>query len=105
MCKFNALHNANRDRQARVRDHLIQDPVIAEVLRERSVDILSADLGDVLDAIIRQLGLPRSLADVRVGRDQLDMLAANSLHDPMCQTNPVSLTEKGQVLEILEMVV
>lgn len=105
VCKFNAIHNANRDRQARVRDHLIQDPVIADVLRQRSVDIQSADLGDVLDAIIRQLGLPRSLADVRVGRDQLDMLAANSLHDPMCQTNPVSLTEKWQVLEILEMVV
>jgi alcohol dehydrogenase class IV len=40
-----------------------------------------------------------------VGRDALDELAANSLHDRWCKTNPVPLTEKGQVLEILEMVV
>lgn len=64
-----------------------------------------ADLGDVLDAIIRELGMPRSLADVGVGRDQLDGLAVNSLKDRWCVTNPVPLKEKGQVLEILEMVI
>lgn len=55
--------------------------------------------------MIKELGMPRSLADVRVGRDKLDALAANSLHDRWCQSNPVPLKEKEQVLEILEMVV
>ena len=84
---------------------MIQDPIIAEVLHERLNDLATADLGDILDAVIRELGLPRSLADVGIGRDKLDMLAENSLHDPQCQSNPVPLTEKAQVLEILEMVV
>lgn len=49
--------------------------------------------------------MPRSLSDVKVGRDKLDSLAANSLHDRWCQSNPVPLREKEQVLEILETVV
>lgn len=88
-----------------MRDFLVQDPVVTEVLRECLGDSATADLGDVLDAIIRELGMPRSLADVGIGRDKLDMLAENSLHDPLCQSNPVPLTKKSQVLEILEMVV
>jgi alcohol dehydrogenase class IV len=49
--------------------------------------------------------MPRSLGAVGVGREQLDALAENSLHDRWCQSNPVPLLEKSQVLEILEMVV
>lgn len=88
-----------------MRDFLIQDPVVAGVLRERLDDVSAADLGDVLDAVIRELGMPRSLADVGIGRDKLEMLAENTLHDPLCQSNPIPLTKKSQVLEILEMVV
>ncbi|KAJ5677676.1 uncharacterized protein N7477_003309 [Penicillium maclennaniae] len=105
VCKFNAKYNSNRDRQARVREFLIQDPVVSEVLRARNVNSETADLGDILDAVIREIGMPRSLSDVKVGRDKLDALAAHSLHDRWCQTNPVPLKEKEQVLEILEMVV
>lgn len=105
VCKFNAAHNANIERQARVREYLINEPVVSEVLHSRNVNPDTADLGDILDAVIRELGMPRSLADVQVGRDKLDSLAAHSLHDRWCQTNPVPLREKEQVLEILEMVV
>ncbi|KAJ5085438.1 hypothetical protein N7532_010209 [Penicillium argentinense] len=105
VCKFNAKYNANCDRQARVREFLLNDPVVSDVLHIRSVDIETADLGDILDAVIRELGMPRSLGDVHVGRDKLDALAAHSLHDRWCQSNPVPLKEKEQVLEILEMVV
>lgn len=107
VCKFNAKHNANRDRQARVREFLINDPIISEVLRDHSINTEKADLGDILDAVIRELGMPRSLADVGVYLNQLQLheLAENSLHDRWCQTNPVPLKEKEQVLEILEMVV
>ncbi|KAJ5813326.1 uncharacterized protein N7503_000076 [Penicillium pulvis] len=105
VCKFNAAHNANRERQAIVRDFLVRDPVVLELLQTRSLSVEQSDLGDILDAIIRELGMPRSLSDVRVGRDKLDGLAAHSLHDRWCQSNPVPLKEKSQVLEILEMVV
>ncbi|QRD81644.1 aconitate hydratase mitochondrial precursor [Aspergillus flavus] len=74
-------------------------------LGRRGLDATKVDLGDVLDVVIRELGMPRSLKDVGVGRDQLDQLAENSLHDRWCKTNPVPLTEKSQILEILEMVV
>ncbi|RHZ55217.1 iron-containing alcohol dehydrogenase [Aspergillus thermomutatus] len=105
VCKFNAKHGANREQQERVRQFLVRNAEVARVLRDRNVEASAADLGDVLDAVIRELGMPRSLKDVGVGRDALDELAANSLHDRWCKTNPVPLTEKGQVLEILEMVV
>ncbi|KAJ5959820.1 uncharacterized protein N7479_006970 [Penicillium vulpinum] len=105
VCKYNAKDNANREKQASVRQFMIQDPVVSEVVRSRSVNVEASDLSDILDAIIRELGMPRSLSDVKVGRDQLDELAENSLHDHFCKTNPVPLNEKSQVLEILEMVV
>ncbi|GIC93845.1 iron-containing alcohol dehydrogenase [Aspergillus udagawae] len=105
VCKFNARHGANREQQERVGQFLVRNAEVARVLRDRGVDVSSADLGDVLDAVIRELGMPRSLKEVGVGRDALNQLAANSLHDRWCRTNPVPLTEKGQVLEILEMVV
>ncbi|GFG22543.1 lactaldehyde reductase [Aspergillus udagawae] len=105
VCKFNARHGANREQQERVGQFLVRNAEVARVLRDRGVDVSSADLGDVLDAVIRELGMPRSLKEVGVGRDALNELAANSLHDRWCRTNPVPLTEKGQVLEILEMVV
>ncbi|KAJ6015191.1 hypothetical protein N7540_009782 [Penicillium herquei] len=105
VCKFNAAHNANRDRQMRVREFLIRDRVVSEVLQSHSVDVENSDLGDILDVIIRELGMPRSLSEVQVGRDKFDGLAAHSLHDRWCQSNPVPLKDKSQVLEILEMVV
>lgn len=105
VCKFNAKHGANREQQERVRQFLVRNGEVARVLRDRGVDASKADLGDVLDAVIRELGMPRSLKEVGVGRDALDDLAANSLHDRWCRTNPVPLTDKKQVLEILEMVV
>ncbi|GAD96795.1 Fe-containing alcohol dehydrogenase, putative [Paecilomyces variotii No. 5] len=105
VCKYNASKNANNDRQQRVLEFLTSDPIVSGVLQGRQIDVAKADLGDVLDAIIRELGLPRSLAEVGVGRDKLDGLAVNSLKDHWCVTNPVPLKEKGQVLEILEMVV
>lgn len=88
-----------------MREFLIRDPVVAEVLRSHAITVEDSDLGDILDTVIRELGMPRSLADVEVGRDKLDALAEHSLHDRWCRTNPVPLKRKEQVLEILEMVV
>ncbi|KAI2788707.1 Dehydrogenase FUM7 [Penicillium oxalicum] len=104
VCKYNARHNANCERQARVRDVLLSDPVVTEILQLHSSSSDTLDLGDILDLVIRELGMPRSLTDVGVGRDKVDGLAENSLHDRWCRTNPVPLTDKSQVLEILDMV-
>jgi hypothetical protein len=51
------------------------------------------------------LVVPGSLIDVGVGRKKLNALADNCLKDPWLTMNSVPLTEKKQVLEILEMVV
>ena len=72
--------------------------------RQAGLEEGKADLGDVLDAVISELGMPRSLRDVGVGEDRMELLAEHSLHDEWCKKNPRPLTEKGQVLEILEMV-
>lgn len=105
VCKYNASHGANNERQELVRSFLLSNELVADLLVSRGVDPESADLGDVLDVFIRELGMPRTLKDVGVGSDKLDGLAENSLHDRWCVSNPVSLTDKRQVLDILEKVV
>ncbi|RAL09512.1 iron-containing alcohol dehydrogenase [Aspergillus homomorphus CBS 101889] len=116
VCKYNAAHEKaeagagagpNRERQEKLKHFLGKRDEVVEVVRRHHAgkDLEQLDLGDVLDAVIRELGMPRSLAEVGIGRQHLDRLAENSLHDRWCQTNPVPLTEKSQVLEILEMVV
>jgi alcohol dehydrogenase class IV len=65
----------------------------------------TADAGDVVGAVISELGMPRTLKDVGVGREKLDALANSSMKDRWLQTNAVPLIEKKQVLEILEMVI
>ena len=104
VCKYNATHNANVERQRGVLEMLRKMPEVQEFLPTRGEVESEADLGDVLDLIVRQLGMPRSLAEVGVGPEQLDGLADNSLHDRWCATNPVPLMAKKQVLEILRLV-
>jgi len=48
--------------------------------------------------------MPRSLKEVGIGREMLDLLAENTVKDKWAKTNPVPLTHKGLVLEILEMI-
>lgn len=103
VCKYN--EKVNSEQQRRVRDVLWEEDVVAEVLTKRGLAREKADLGDVLDAIVRELGMPRSLKEVGVGEDKLDKLAENSLHDPMCAGNPIPLKGKEQVMEILRMIV
>jgi alcohol dehydrogenase class IV len=76
---------------------------VAEVLAKHALVKGKSDLGDALDAIIRELGFPRSLKAYGVGRDKLDAIAESSLGDVCCKWNVIPLLEKGQVMEILEM--
>ena len=101
--RFNKRVNAAQ--QGRVLDVLWGLGPVRDVLAARGVERAGSDLGDVLDAVLRELGMPRSLREVGVGREVLGGLAEGSLGDRYCKSNPVPLTEGGQVMEILEMVV
>ena len=99
--KFNAKENA--ENQNEVLSVLWGEPDVAEVLKKYSLVEGKADLGDALDAIIRELGFPRSLKAYGIGRDKLDQIAESSLGDVCCKWNAIPLVKKEQVLEILEM--
>ncbi|KAG8157677.1 hypothetical protein KVR01_012339 [Diaporthe batatas] len=99
--KFNAKVNAQQ--QALVVDAFWDDPETAAALTKHSLVKGRADLGDALDAVIRELGFPRTLAEYGVGRDKLDAIAESSLKDVCSQFNVIPLERKEQVLEILEM--
>ena len=58
----------------------------------------------VLDAFIRGLGMPRSLAEVGVTDDQLDLIAEYTMLDFWSRTNPREITGPADVREILEQV-
>jgi alcohol dehydrogenase class IV len=101
VCKWNAAQGANNARQQACIDILMRDAEVRRLMSSRK----NADLGDILDAVIRELGMPRTLKEKGIGRDKLDLLAENSLKDHWIKTNAKPITEKSQVMEILEMVV
>ena len=99
--KWNA--KVNSVKQQRLMKVMWSESTVVEVLEKRGLSEEGSDAGDALDAIFRELGMPRSLKEVGVGRDKFDTLATNSLKDPCCVVNPIPLERKSQVLEILEM--
>jgi maleylacetate reductase len=61
------------------------------------------DAGDVLDAFIRGLGMPRSLGEVKVGRENFDRIAKQAMGTPWVPRNPRPIPGPEQVKEILEL--
>jgi maleylacetate reductase len=61
------------------------------------------DAGDVLDAFIRNLGMPRSLHEVKVGREHFDRIAQAAMSTPWVPRNPRTIEGPAQVREILDM--
>ncbi len=59
------------------------------------------DAADVLDTFIRDLGLPRSLQDVRIGPEQFDRIAQQAMGTPWIPRNPRKIDGPAQVREIL----
>lgn len=88
--KYNARVNA--ETQEKIVEILWSEEDIASVLKKHGLSKAESDLGDALRAIFNELGLPKSLKDVGVGRDKWQQLAENSLEDTCCKTNPVPLT-------------
>ncbi|KAI1150433.1 hypothetical protein F4825DRAFT_426547 [Nemania diffusa] len=99
--KYNA--RVNGDTQKKIGETIWSEEEAADVLKKHGLSRAESDLGDALRAIFNELGMPKSLKEVGVGRDKWAQLAENSLEDKCCQANPVPLTQKDQVLEILEM--
>ena len=102
VCKWNKRINITQ--QQKVLDILWSEQSIKAVL-QRHLEQDKNDLGDALDVIFRNLGMPRSLKDVGVCSDKLDALATGSLQDMWCKTNPIPLKTKEQVMEILQLVI
>ena len=60
------------------------------------------DASVVLDEFIRGLGMPRSLGEVGVDKDQLDLMAEYTMLDFWSRTNPREITGPADVRSILE---
>jgi maleylacetate reductase len=61
------------------------------------------DAGDVLDTFIRNLGMPRSLREVKVGPEHFDRIAQAAMGTPWVPRNPRKIEGPAQVREILDM--
>lgn len=105
VCKYNARYGSPdvQHRQKIIRDLLYGFPEAKHIFKKAGLQHHTADLGDLIDAFVRALGLPRSLHAVGVGRERFANLAANSLKDPFLATNPVPVSTREGVLEILDL--
>ena len=79
---------ANAERQTRVSDAFGKPDVPA---------------ADLVAALVADLGLPRRLADVGVGRERFREIAEKSMHDRAVLNNPRPIERPDQVVEILEL--
>jgi maleylacetate reductase len=61
------------------------------------------DAGDVLDAFIGGLGMPRSLGAMKIGRDNFQRIAVQAMGTPWVPRNPRPIAGPAQVREILEL--
>jgi alcohol dehydrogenase class IV len=106
--KWNLKHGSAEpqiaSRQEKVKKILWSAEQVARVLKEADLAESTADLGDLLDAIIRALGLPRALSELNVSYDLIPSLSKRALDDFWSPTNPIPLVRAEQVQEILEMV-
>jgi maleylacetate reductase len=61
------------------------------------------DASTVLDLFIRELGMPRSLGAVKIGRESFQRIAEQAMATPWVPRNPRRIDSPAQVREILEL--
>ena len=61
------------------------------------------EAGDLLDAFIDGLGMPRSLSAVKIGREHFDRIAEQAMGTPWVPRNPRRIDGPAQVREILDL--
>ncbi|ORY01283.1 putative Fe-containing alcohol dehydrogenase [Clohesyomyces aquaticus] len=103
--KYGSSNAEIAGRQEKVKQIMWSEPEVVKALEAGGLSQNSADLGDLLDVIIRALGLPRTLTELEIDKDLIPALSKRALDDFWSPTNPVPLLEASQVQEILEMVV
>ena len=62
-----------------------------------------AAAGDLVEGLVKALGLPGRLSEVGVGRDRFREIAEKSMHDRAVLNNPRPIKGPEQVMEILEL--
>jgi len=62
-----------------------------------------AAAGDLVEGLVKSLGLPGRLSEVGVGRDRFREIAEKSMHDRAVLNNPRPIQGPEQVMEILEL--
>jgi len=81
-----------------------RDAVEAPLRRiAQAFDQPQADAADLVQDLIRSLGLPTTLREVKVEREQFDRIAASAMQSPMVLANPRPISHPDQVKEILDM--
>ena len=81
-----------------------RDAVEAPLRRiAQAFDQPQADAADLIQELIRSLGLPTTLREVKVEREQFDRIAASAMQSPMVLANPRPISHPDQVKEILDM--
>ncbi|KAJ7796390.1 putative Fe-containing alcohol dehydrogenase [Mycena olivaceomarginata] len=100
--KYNT--SVNEKDQSLVRSTLWSIPEAEDLFQARALQRNGADLGDLLDTVVRRLGMSCSLTEVGImGEEKLQQLVRNSMVDPCVHTNPRKIEKPEQVLEILRM--
>ncbi len=79
--------------------------LIAEAIGVADAGMTDEEAGlaaaDAVDALCRELGLPRTLRDVDVPEEGLEYIAAATLHDRGLSTNPKPIADAGPIMEVL----
>lgn len=102
VCKYNA--GTTGEKQAGIREVLWDIPLCRELFCSKGLRKGQADLGDLLDVVVRALGMPRTLKEKGITGEKVHELARMSLKDTWLATNPVPLTSEEEVLKVLSMV-
>ena len=79
--------------------------LIAEAIGVADTGMTDEEAGlaaaDAVDALCRELGLPRTLREVDVPEEGLEYIAAATLHDRGLSTNPKPVSDAGPIMEVL----
>ena len=79
--------------------------LIAEAIGVADTGMTDEEAGlaaaEAVDALCRELGLPRTLREVDVPEEGLEYIAAATLHDRGLSTNPKPVSDAGPIMEVL----
>ena len=59
--------------------------------------------GDLIESLVRALGMPLTLRDVGVRRDQFDAVASASMENVFVRSNPRPIRSPQDIVDILNM--